>query len=139
LLRVCFILVDAQKWSQIQGVITQSEVSRDTRKNEGTGNLDVIFGLRISYEYTVGSEIYTGHNFTYGRRFREYDNSQEAKAESTRYPIGQAVTVYYDPKKPANAALDITVPDKSSVTVAVIIGTLILVVGIVLFFVSRGR
>lgn len=70
-------------WPHVAGAITESEANDDG-------------GGWITYRYTVDDRTYSGHRVSY------WINSSVA----SRYPVGSAVDVYYDPKAPAEAVLE---------------------------------
>jgi hypothetical protein len=60
----------------------------------------------VHYEYTVGGRTYRCSRVSVAE---EVDGA-ELRAILKRYPVGQAVTVYYDPARPERALLERTLP-----------------------------
>lgn len=67
-----------------------------------------IFLPRIEYVYEVDGETYHGKTITEGTDQLTWftGNPEKARTRSGQYPEGAAVTVYYDPHRPANACLE---------------------------------
>jgi hypothetical protein len=128
---------EVKNWPQAQGVITQSEVYRHEVKSSQTNMTNVSFGIRCSYNYKVEGAAYTGQNICYGENLLLHRDMKKAQAEAAKYPVGAKVAVYYNPKNPKNAALEPRVRE-GSVESSVMVGAIFIVVGVVLFFVSRS-
>jgi hypothetical protein len=64
-----------------------------------------IYKAEIEYEYTVGSQTYTGDTICIGG---ELNTSFPKRAEERcqRYPVGSEVNVYYDPLDPERSCLE---------------------------------
>ncbi len=61
----------------------------------------------VRYRYHVAGEAYVGFRVAYSG----YGSSRRAMDDLIRpYPVGRQVTVYYDPRNPAVAVLDIAAP-----------------------------
>ena len=96
---------EAQAWPSTEGLILVSEV-----RDEGGEN-----GWRahVSYRYEVGGRLYESSRIAvaveYGRE------SLHAHQElAARFPVGAQVTVYYNPRNPADAGLIKGDPNSSS-------------------------
>ena len=65
----------------------------------------MLYKAKIEYEYTVGSETYTGDIICIGG---EINTSFPKRAEERcqRYPVGSEVNVYYDPLDPETSCLE---------------------------------
>jgi hypothetical protein len=85
-----------RSWQPASGRILSSTVVR-RRRNKSSANYPVIV-----YEYSVGGMNYQGQKITPGLT---WSGSVASKAVA-RYPAGADVTVYYDPKNPADAVLE---------------------------------
>lgn len=97
----------SRNWPRADGVITFGRVddSRSiTRNSEGRKIYSTTFGARIIYTYEVkGQKFYSNV-----RRFGQFAAADADWAEeiATRYPMGKAVAVAYDPENPSLAVLE---------------------------------
>jgi hypothetical protein len=69
-----------------------------------TSSWEVLNGERVKYDYTVNGRRYVGHQVSWGPRGGTMEPTYQELAE--KYPPGQVVTVYYDPRHPATAVLE---------------------------------
>jgi hypothetical protein len=127
---------DVKNWPKAKGVITHSEVYRQEMRNSQTNTSQVYFGLRCFYDYKVEGNKYSGSNVYFGEKFWMHRDVKKVQAEAAKYPLGADVPIYYNPKNPKIAALEPGVRE-GAVEGQLILGVIIIVVGIVLFFVSR--
>jgi hypothetical protein len=58
------------------------------------------------YRFEAGNDEVTGDRRSLGPRVTEPHRGRVLEEVQRQYPVGAAVTVYYDPKNPANSALD---------------------------------
>lgn len=96
----------SQTWPFAKGKILSSEVeSKWGRKPFTRGMAIPIYKAEIEYEYTVGSQTYTGDTICIGG---ELNTSFPKRAEERcqRYPVGSEVNVYYDPLDPERSCLE---------------------------------
>ncbi len=95
----------AAHWPQAAGRIVKSDVvaSHQRRIDKET---EVINLPAIEYEFSANGQKYTGRRISVG------EDSGGANTEATlaRYPVGSAVTVYYDPADPENCVLERSLP-----------------------------
>lgn len=123
-----FGVAKVRDWQPAGGRILSSTVVRRRRNNRSS------YYPVIVYEYSVGGMNYQGQKITPGLN---WGGSGSGKVVA-RYPAGSAVTVYYDPKNPADAVLERNVTS----VVAWLAGILVFVnlfmcgVGAVIFFAS---
>lgn len=66
----------------------------------------------IKYKYTVDKLIYTSNKINFVNT-GESASDQYARNYVEKYPVGKAVTVFYDPRNPERSVLE---PDKQSHT-----------------------
>jgi len=88
----------ALQWPTTQGVITRSEIKIHA-DSEGTSYTPV-----IEYAYTVQGRDYCSNSLWAGPRLSASQNF--AAKITARYPLGQTVTVTYNPAQPASAVLE---------------------------------
>ena len=95
---------DSQRWLTTSGTILASAI--DFYSNSGGED---VFSAEISYEYAPDQPGYEGQILTASRiNFGDisYGDSAVARAIVNRYPVGQTVTVYLNPRNPAEAVLE---------------------------------
>ena len=63
------------------------------------------FSLGITYEYFVGEKTYTGRNLRLGTD--TFYSQFEADAAQQRFHAGHRLPVYYNPRRPSQAVLDL--------------------------------
>ncbi len=119
-------------WPSVEGVIEQSSVSTTHRSGK---DKKTMYAAEITYRYTVEALEYHCSTVAFGGNGSS-SSSQAAYAVTKRYPVGQAVPVYYEPQKPENAVLE---PGVTWASYAVYgIGLVFLVVGGLMTTVSAG-
>jgi hypothetical protein len=109
----------AAQWPKTRGRILSSAIQRD-RDSDGEYQ-DV---LRLTYEYAVAGGMLRGDRVSISG-----SGSGSSKAKLARYPAGEEVDVFYDPKKPTSAVLECKLP--GSVIVLPIVGAFFVVIGAV--------
>ena len=94
-------LRSAAHWPQAAGRIVKSDVmaSHQQRIDEPT---EVVNLPAIEYEFSANGRIYIGRRIGVG----EDSGGTNIEATLARYPVGAAVTVYYDPADPENCVLE---------------------------------
>jgi hypothetical protein len=96
----------AQLWLTTAGtVVTSTVASRILSPSDpgyNPGDTNVTNEPRVEYEYTVAGKKYRGRRIDLGEKTSSY----ELESILDRYPLGMAVTVYYDPADPNTAVLD---------------------------------
>ncbi len=91
----------AESFPTTSGQITASEVESHS-DSDGT-----TYGAAITFTYTVNNNLYSSDTW----RFGAWSSSDDDHAREVvgRYPVGQEVTVYYDPDDPESAVLEVGV------------------------------
>jgi len=96
---------DAQK----RFVTTEGEVlASKVKRHEGDSDSGPTYEALVKYRYTVDGSEYTSMRYSYGS-MASSDRSHAA-AVVKAHPKGRRVTVWYDPRKPAEAVLHVRVP-----------------------------
>jgi hypothetical protein len=90
----------AQAWPSTSGTVLMSTI-QVRRTGRSRSEIPVVV-----YQYQVGGQMYQGQVIRAGDQFGTIRVMGQAQATVARYPVGAAVTVYYDPANPANAALE---------------------------------
>lgn len=116
----------ASGWSTAVGRIVKSGTAAARHRSAG-GATTAKTVPAVEYEFSVGGRKVKGNRIGIG------GDSGGADTEATlrRYTVGAAVTVYYDPANPKNCVLERGVPEGIAKGLAVIVGFVIAVVGIV--------
>jgi hypothetical protein len=98
----------SRNWPTAPGTIVMSQLITKTDANL-TEIRDLLttttYGAKIRYSYTVAGRSLKGGRvgWTAGRLAR---TDHDARKRMTKYPVGQQVTVYYQPDNPENAVLE---------------------------------
>ncbi len=119
----------AQTWPTTPGEITASRVDIHT-STDNDGHTSTTYKPVVAYRYELMGLQYTGERIAFGANTFNRRKSDEIIA---RYPVGQSVTVHYNPDKPQDAVLETEVHGG---TVSLIIGIVLMGVGVVLAVVS---
>lgn len=94
----------SQGWLLTTGRIVESSVSQHwSHDSEGGSRLS--YSAHIRYEYGVSGQTFISSQVAFGPAPSSY-RSARAQAEANRYPVGAAVTVYYNPDNPQEAVLE---------------------------------
>lgn len=88
------------EWPVAPAVVTNSG-QQVSQSSDGS----TIAAARIVARYTVGSREYTTETIRFGELFGSGDTSV-AELQSFRYPLGQAISVSYDPSAPEIAVME---------------------------------
>ena len=121
-------VLKARNWSTAQGRIVMS-TSEDRRVKKGVdsdSDTETRNFAKIVYEYKIANHTYQCDRVTIGE---DLGNSEVAETIA-RYPVGKAVTVYYNPNKRTQAVLERDLPPFVWKGILIIIGVLVaLIVG----------
>ncbi len=120
---------ESRNWPRVEGRITESTI-QVTRRHRSTS-----YSPQVAYTYSAMGQVYFGTAVTIGatRVFSSYAKSQ---AQLEKYPLGQAVSVYYDPQQPAQATLEPGVTGGAWGTL--LIGVITGAMGAVVFILGLG-
>lgn len=88
----------AQNYPSTTGEVIHSKLERH-RGDDG-----YTYGADIHFTYAVGGQTYTSEEHSYGA----WNNSDSSGARKLlrKYPVGETVTVYYNPSDPSDAVLE---------------------------------
>lgn len=89
-------------WVQVTGVIRDNGVSRS---RSGGGGVLSVYTLHTTYSYEAGGTTYTSRPVEVDMETTHTDGQEALETLYTLYPKGGPVTVYYDPRNPANSTL----------------------------------
>jgi len=122
-------------WPETPGVVTASFVHEYTEIDDS----EPAFTPRIGYLYTVDGKTYSNDLISFkinSMRIRSEKTKSWAETVISDYPVGSAVTVYYNPVNP-----QISVLQKGAATDwKIFFGSLFILIGVIggLYFIFRG-
>jgi hypothetical protein len=116
----------AAGWSTAVGRIVKSSTAAQRRRSAGEATT-VKTVPAVEYEFSVGGRKVRGNRIGIG----EDSGGAETEATLRRYTVGAAVTVYYDTANPKNCVLERGVPEGIAKGLAIIVGFVIALVGVV--------
>ncbi len=99
-------------WPTAQGQITASEIEHST-DSDG----DDVYTPHVSYTYQANGLSYENFTIKFGET--SYGDESTALEVLSRYPVGQAVTVHYDPADPDRAVLEAGVSGGSYIVISI--------------------
>lgn len=118
-------------WPSTEGKVVVSEVvgtyGNTTRR---TGSA---WKAHVEYRYEVDGKQYTSSRISFSDYGSSIKSSHEERAG--RYPAGKEVRVFYDPKDPRKAVLEIGAPVVDYLTIA--FGAVFVGIGGLMFFLLR--
>ena len=94
-------------WPATQGTIVLSTVKVSTTRHEDDDEIweEISYFPKVQYEYSVMGKTYTGGRIAFGAS-KGFSSRAAAEKVLERYPVGETVTVYYNPNNPADAVLE---------------------------------
>ena len=115
-------LADSKTWPKTTGEIIRSSIKYDYNSNRNIVRPDV------AYEYTVEGVKYVSTQLSLVEVNASFAEPAERKAE--KYSSGQIVDVYYNPKKPSEAVLNLQDPTHGALPwLIVVVGVILVVAG----------
>ena len=94
-----FYKVTLKTWHTTNWVIVFNDIEYEDQILEGGWKND------IGYTYTVGDTFIKCANFSRNIGFLHF--SEKAVIQNEKYPVGKAITIYYNPKNPYDSIIDI--------------------------------
>ncbi len=88
-----------RSWPTTSGIVNSSQVG-EWQDSDG----DDLYGAMVEYGYTVGDASHRAHQICLGQSQSSIRATHEKLV--ARYPVGESVTVYYDPECPSEAVLE---------------------------------
>lgn len=126
-------------WLSTTGRVLSSQMGGHW--SEMTDSTAYLNEAQIRYEYTVNGQVYQSRNVTL--QDTSTSSLQPQQEILARYPVGQLVTVHYDPQQPGHSALELR--QGSGSWVFTLVGWFFIVGGVgftlfgLLFFALVGR
>ena len=108
-------------WPSVEGRITSSLVDHSTDA-EGADS----YSPEVTFVYVEDGRSYESHTIKFGEN--SYSSERKAQEILSRYPMGQTVTVFYDPENPEKAVLEPGVSSGSYIVLGV--GALFVVIAL---------
>jgi hypothetical protein len=99
-------------WPTSAGRITESTLDHSTDA-EGSDS----YSPKITYTYSVNNLFYDSGTIKFGEN--SYSSQRKAQEILSHYPVGQSVTVYYEPDNPGKAVLEPGVSAGSYIVLAI--------------------
>jgi len=101
-----------KSWPRADGVILSSEITASTQQytdRYGYWRTWEACTPKVRYRYTANANTIESKEFEGSRITRVSVTSDRGRTQLliNRYPVGQAVQVYYDPKDPASSVLQL--------------------------------
>jgi hypothetical protein len=98
----------ASRWPSTPGriVVSTTEAREVSRGDASTGDTETRNFPKIEYQYTIAGQVHRGHRVSIG----EDVGDTEIAETLARYPVGRAVTVYYNSNNRDQAVLERDVP-----------------------------
>lgn len=90
----------SQNWPSVEGIVVVSFLEEYVDDEQQTS-----YTPRVKYEFTVDGQRYGSQQVRFGIE-QSYGFPNVARKHIENYPVGQGVTVYYDPAEPTSAVLD---------------------------------
>jgi len=116
----------AKRWLTAEGKVIASRVKSQVRTRPSgdfdTSDTEVENQPFVQYEFRIASQKHIGTRIAIGEKIP----SVELKSTLARYPVGKAVTVYYDPADPKKCVLERELPF-SNTTMWIGLGVVMLV------------
>ena len=119
-------LRESRSWPRVQGTITRATIGQDNQQESNS------YLLLVKYDYVVDGARYTGTRIGFSER--TYLRKKRAQAELDRYPVSSGVSVYFDPRRPADAVLVREYPD-----IMILIVSAVFLLGLALVMLMFGR
>jgi hypothetical protein len=101
--------MSAREWASANGLIIKAFVS-SVSDDENPKSTTLWYVPHVSYTYFADGVQYVAQRIYFGAPQKSKERGGAEKA-LTPYPVGGAVTVYYDPKYPASAVLQRQAPN----------------------------
>jgi len=126
----------SQNWPTVPGVITSASVAESVSSDEDGPSTS--YQPRVVYTYQVAGVDYQASGLSFGAVRSGSRRSAEQALQA--YPVGQPVTVHYNPQKPSEAVLNPQAGGSKAFLIAgivlAVLGLMIGCVGIVFALVS---
>ena len=93
------------EWPRSPGIVVTSDTGSSVTKDSRTRASSRIYSADIRFRYQAGGHEYTTDTLHFGQTAGSGDSS-DAELRHARYPVGAAVTVWYNPDNPSIATVE---------------------------------
>lgn len=115
----------ASGWPSVQGKVIDARLE-EQKSTDLDDNLSIHYRPVVTYQYEIGGQTYASNRT--GVIPMNYDQ-KTAQKKLDAFPMGSALTVFYNPENPEEALLN---PSKTTANIFLIIGIVVLVISCVL-------
>jgi len=128
-------LVDSESWPKTTGLIVKSSVEPGFSRVGAKNNYMYVVRPKVTYEYEVHGKNYSSSQLA----LVEHDSANEklARGKAEKYPLGQHVEVYYNPRKPEFAVLEVGDPTGGKLPYGITIFGILLAISAVVWICAR--
>jgi hypothetical protein len=93
---------NSEYWPTTDGKIVHARLRRIQASMDAPGEDQV---AEIFYEYVVNGSIYKSKRVSFSPIYRDFFFADKAQAYLDSFPVGETVTVHYNPRKPQASVL----------------------------------
>lgn len=93
-------------WPSVKGKITSSTIRKEYRRSGSSSTSRAYFYPAVRYAYPVNGKTYSSTRISFGGE-TGYQRRSKAKKIVDQHPVGNTVTVNYDPKDPGKVVLEV--------------------------------
>ena len=118
----------AQGWPVVSGTVESTEIKKHkttTKQGRNSFRTSYTYEPVVNYTYAVNGQTYASKRLAYSG-FQGAEVSAQEKLE--QYPLGGSVQVHYNPKKPQDALLEVSMDATRTYN---IMGLIFIVVGVI--------
>ena len=119
----------SKDWMTAPGKVVYSDVDVQY-SSDSDGDSSTTYGAKVVYEYDVVGIHYEKDRIAFNAGVRS-NNYKKHAAIAANYPVGKAVTVYFNPDDPDDAVLETAV---KSIASSIIIAIVFIAIGLVITF-----
>lgn len=121
--------LERNSWKSTTGTIIESKVKTTLTQHDSKTE----YGAGVVYTYSADGRLFKNNRISETERY--YDDEAPAREHLLDFPVGEKVTVYFNPKHPSHSILDCT-PDPYTPWV-IVFGVVISLPGLWLLIVLR--
>ena len=111
----------SETWPSTEGKIVSHHVRVDYSQDDESNRVDYV--PEVHFEYQVEGQSFAGKRISFGSE-QSFNKRQKAEMFLEQYPVGQVVTVFFNPEKPQESVLQQTM---RKMTVQLVVGILLVV------------
>ena len=111
----------SEGWPQVEGRVVSTNIRVDEMDDEDSYRVSYI--PEVHFEYHVEGLLFDGKRIAFGSEV-SFGMRKKAEAFLTEYPVGSAVSVFYNPDNPKEAVLS---QKMRSMTAGLVVGIVLIV------------